>query len=408
MPGLSTAGFEAKTLEEILEDQKSRARAEFGTNVKTGDDEVLGHLLAIQSEGLFELWQQQQLIYDATNPDNAQGQMLDNVSRVVGVSREPATKASGTVTAYGTDGTVIPIGSIVSAPTLNDAHFLTTAEATIGATVAGEVDLSVEAEVAGALTVLINEVDTIITPVSNWDSALNAADLTAGNAVESDSELRRRREESLAIIGAGTDGSIRAKVVALDDIDTAVVISNRTLTTDGDGIPGKAFRVVVWPDTGVDEDALVTVIFANMPSGIEPDGDEEFTVTDEQGITQTVKFSYADAVAMGVKVIITTKTGWPADGIAQVENALLKSVAGSDATDPERLRDSVGDGLTVGDDVEVLYLSCAIKTVPGIKSIVLTVDRVFDADPPVGTVDIAIAITEIARLDSAKVDVSVA
>ena len=80
-----------------------------------------------------------------------------------------------------------------------------------------------------------------------------------------------------------------------------------------------------------------------------------------------VQFSYATAINMGVEVDITTKAGWPSDGVAQVTNAVLKAFTGFTSTDPELLQDFVGTGLTIGDDVEVLYLGCAIKTVPGME-----------------------------------------
>jgi len=347
MSGLTTAGFESKTLEEVIANQQSRAVAEFGDNIKTGPDEVVGHIIGIQAEGLHSVWEQLAVIYDSFNPDNAEGQMLDNVSRLVGVTREPATKATGTVTASGTAATVIPAGSIVAAPTLDDAQFVTLAEATIEG--GGTVDIAIEAEEAGALTVLATEVDTIITPVSGWDSVSNAADLTPGEGVETDAALRARREESLQIIGSGTDGAIRSKVAELDDVSSAAVISNRTLVADVNGIPGKAFRTIVHPSTA-DGEAIAAVIFENMPAGIEPDGSTSYDVTDEQGITQVVKFTFASFLYLTVAITVTTsEADFPADGTDQIEAAII----------------ALEVGLSPGEEIKEADLVKAILSIPG-------------------------------------------
>jgi len=405
MSGLTPAGFEAKTLEEIIEDLRARAQVEFGPNIKTSDQEVLGHLIGIMADGLFDVWEQSQVLYDGFNADNAQDAMLDNVASIVGLTREPATKATGTITASGTDTTTIPQGSIVAVSTTG-AQFVTTAEAEIGSTTPGEVDIPVEAELSGAQSVLAGEVDQIITVIGGWDSVTNASDFTQGTDTETDSELRRRREDSLAIPGSSTDNAIRAQLLALDDIDNAIVISNRTLATDGFGIPAKAFRAVVWPDTA-DAVRVAETVFEYMPAGIEPDGTESYEVTDDQGITQTVKFSFATEVEIGIEIDLTTKTGFPADGVDQVTNAVLKAFSGALSSDPQLLQDVVGAGLSIGDDVEVLYLQCAASTVPGIKSMVIRLDPKSVAFPPVGTADIPISFIEIATLDSADLAVAV-
>lgn len=390
MPGLTPTGYEAKLLEDITADLDSSAQAEFGPNIRTNATSVLGHLIGIMSEGLLEVWELSQALYDGFSPDNAQGTMLDNLAGIVGIVREPATKASGTVTITGTDATVIPVGSIVAAATIDDAQFVTLSEVTIGATISGQVNVQIEAEEAGALIVLAGEVDTIITPVAGWTAVTNAADLTAGQAVESDSELRTRREDSLQIVGAGTDNSIRSNVVALTDVDNAIVISNRTLVTDGNGTPGKAFLTVIWPDTGVDAGRVAETIFTRMPSGILPHGAVSYDVTDEQGVTQTVSFSYATRVDIGVEVDLTVDASFPADGIAQVEVAIL-AVA------------SVEFDISV--DVRTLAILCAVNEVTGVTDVVLRLQVL--PGPIVGTVNIPIAVTEIAILDSSDITVTV-
>jgi len=88
-----------------------------------------------------------------------------------------------------------------------------------------------------------------VTVIAGWASTTNAADFVTGRAQETDAELRARREVSLQIIGAGTDGAIWSRIGELEGVLAVRVKSNRTLAEDADGIPPKAFEVVVHPDT---------------------------------------------------------------------------------------------------------------------------------------------------------------
>lgn len=391
MAGLDATGLTIKRLEDLRADMGSRLKVELGSEARTEPDSTLGHLIGVVAISMSELWQLAQSLYESFDPDSAVGEALDNVVGITGITREPATKASGTLTLSGTDTTVVPAGSLVGS-TLNDEVSLVTQETvTIGATVSGEVDVEVLAEEAGALTVLAGEADKILTPVSGWSSVTNAADLTDGTAVETDAELRLRARRSLQIVGAGTDNAIRSKVQDLDDVTDALVISNRTLATV-DGIPAKAFHTIIWPDTGVDEDNVAATIFITMPAGIEPHGAVSKTVTDAQGVSQLVKFSYATRVPIGIEIDLTVNALFPADGVDQVEAAVL-ALADSD--------------FTIGEDVRTMAIICAVNSVEGIVSLVLRLDKKSVAFPPVGTTNIVIDNDEIATLDSADLTVQV-
>ena len=76
------------------------------------------------------------------------------------------------------------------------------------------------------------------------------------------------------------DYAIRSKLRAVSGVQHAEVISNRSLVTV-DGIPGKAFESIIWPDTG-DPDyrlELAEVIFRAQPAGIEAFGSSLVSVT---------------------------------------------------------------------------------------------------------------------------------
>jgi uncharacterized phage protein gp47/JayE len=391
MAGLDATGLTIKRLEDLRADMGSRLKVELGSEARTEPDSVLGHMIGVVAISLSEVWQLTQYLYESFDPDAANGELLDNVVGIIGVTRDPATKASGTVTLYGSDSTVVPAGSLVGSTLNDDVSLETQTTVTIGASVSGEVDVDVLAEEAGALVVLAGEADKILTPVSGWSSVSNAADLNAGLDVESDAALRLRAQRSLQIIGAGTDNAIRSRVEDLDDVTDCLVVSNRTMATV-DGIPAKAFHTIIWPDSGVDEDEVAATIFIAMPAGIEPHGSVSKTVTDAQGQSQLVKFSYATAVPIGVEIDLTVNSLFPADGADQVAAAVLAMAA----TD-----------YVIAADVRTMAIVCATNSVEGIESMVLRLDKKSVADPPVGIVNIVIDDDEIAVLDSSDLTVSV-
>ncbi len=382
MAGLTSAGFEAKRLEDIQADTTARAQAEFGANVKTGPSSVLGHFLAIFTALFVELWEQGKALFNAFDPNNATGAQLDNIAQITGVTREPATFARGTVMLTGTSGTPIAAGKLITHDDTGDTY-VTLTTVTIGG---GTVDVDVRAEESGAKSVAASASWTITTPVTGWDSVSNAAGFTPGADAESDESLRARRLSSLQIISVATDSSIRAKVLALDFVTQCLVLSNRTLTTDVNGIPGKAFRTIVWPSSlsTYEQDQVASVILETMPAGIEPDGAVTRTATDAQGFDQDIKFSFATAVSIYARLTLTTNSAFPGDGNTQVQAAVEAYI----------------NGLGIGDNVIAFQVLCAAFTVPGVEDAVLLLDTV---SPPVASVNIIISVTQIATVGLVEV-----
>lgn len=396
MAGLTSEGLAIKRLAEIKADIEARLKAELGADVATGPTSVLGHLIGIFAASLADAWEGLDGVVAATSPDAATGAALDGLAAIVGVQRQGATKARGTVTLTGTAGTVVPAGKVVKASSTG-VTYATTATATIGG--GGTIDVTVEAEEEGAGTV--EDVDTIVTPVPGWTAVGGAVALEDGTDAETDSALRIRRQQSLQVIGAAADNAIRARLLEIDEVTACVVISNRSLVTV-DGQAAKSFRAVVWP-TGLaaaTEAEIAQTIWEIQPAGIASEGAEVYEVTDSQGYTQTVRFDYAAPVELYVKATLTTNTRYPSDGEAQVQAAIRAVFQGVDETaittaQELALFNVVGAGLGVGDDVTLLKLACAVATVPGVVSASFKVDLV---DPPVLATDYAIARDEIAAL----------
>jgi len=374
MAGITEAGFEAKRQADILDELKDALHAEIGPGLNLEADGPMGQALAVLSDRLAEVWTLGQALYEAIDPDSAEGSWLEALCAIINVFRQAASYSTGYITCTGTATTVIPAGSIVRVP--NGERFVTTAAATIsGATV-----VAVRAEDTGPVVVEDPDPGTtslqIVTPVTGWSSAYVATgqSISGGQDVETDNELRARRQLSLGAVGKGTDPAIRAAALAVTNVEAALCVSNRTDATV-DGQPAHSFQVIVWPNSGITEADLVEAIYNAMPAGVQAYGTTTYTVTDSEGYEQEVGFTYATDIDIDVAVTLTVDDDYPVDGDTQVETAITTYLA----------------TLSVGDDV--LYhkvYSAVANACAGIVSVdTLTVE--------LGTSNISIDLDEIAQ-----------
>lgn len=388
MAGLTTSGLIIKRLDDVRRDLLDRFRTAFGADIRSDEKSVFGLLTGILARPVAEVWSGLQDVYDSFNPDAATGEALDNVARLVGVYREPATFAFATLTLGGTVGAVIPAGKVVRAA--SGREYVLTTNATIGG--GGTVTALFRADVAGAVNDPSGTVTTIVTPSAGWSSVTNALDIVGGSDAESDDALRLRRQRSLGIIGAATDQAIAAKLEALATVSEARCISNRTLATVS-GRPPKSFEALVWPSggsvpmSGDDETLVARTVFETMPAGIEPHGSVEYDVTDTQGMTQRVRFSYATGVDVYATVTVLYEPGYAGDP------AVIDAVV---ATGNASAR--------IGGDVYVVDLICAVAQVVGVRSVVVAIGRTL-VPPPAELVRLTMTDTERPLFDSTRVTV---
>ena len=305
-----------------------------------------------------------QALWDMTAANNATGVQLDNLSQLVGVNGQGATKSTATVTLSGTAATIVPANAVVSGGgTDGAARWLTTADATIGG--GGTVDVTVEAEAAGATEALAAEIDTIVTPVTGWTAVTNAAAATVGQANETDADLRTRRAASLQIRGASALKAIRANLLALDYIDAASVIHNPSPTTDvieGLTLDPHSLAVVVYPEPSTDarKAEVAQTIWSHAPPLKLVGTGVTATVTAGDGVAVPVAYDVAATVAVTVVVVVTLESGY---GLGDVDTVIQAAITAHFAA------------LDVGEDVEDLDLYALIAAVPGVKRVTtLTLD----------------------------------
>jgi uncharacterized phage protein gp47/JayE len=321
--GITTTGFALKPLDVIKSEIEADLRATFGAGINLEPQSNFGQLVGIFAERYSDLWQIAEAIYTALTADGAADAALDLVAALTGTARNAPKLTHVIATCSGTPGTVLPSGRVASI-TGTGARFVSLAPATIGG--GGTVSVEFAAELAGPTPAYAGTLTTIETPLSGWTAITNPTDHTLlGANLETDPDLRLRRELELRSQGNAAVAPVRAKVRAVKDVIDAFVFENDGDTVDTDGMPPHSIECVV--DGGLDAD-IRAAIFASKAGGIATTGTVSGSVTDSQGTTHTIKHSRPAFLDAYVTVRVSVDPGvFPADGDDQIKASLIDYAA---------------------------------------------------------------------------------
>lgn len=331
--GVTSTGFVAKSVQDILDDVETGERAAFGSTIDVSAESPLGQINGVIGGALAEAWELAQAVYSAQYPGSSSGAALDNVASITGSVRTAATRGTVLQTCTGDPGTVLALGRIVERDTTaerwislasdtlvavaawaastayvvgdrvnnsGNVYQCTTAgtsassggptstdpdEAIVDGTViwrwlgagTAAVDITFRAEQFGSIVAPSGSLNVITTPVSGWDGAINVLDASTGIDLETDALFRQRREFELATSGSATIDAIRADLLNVNDVLEAFVFENVSEFAGPDGEPPHSIECVVrtttgdTPDDDIDQ-AVADQILASKATGIETFG----------------------------------------------------------------------------------------------------------------------------------------
>lgn len=368
--GLSDAGYTAPRAADILAVMRDEIETEIGAAVDWDNDLVLSAIVTSAASRIGELAQSGQALVDAWSPANATGLPLSDLSLIVGVTRDPATSSTCPVTITGTPGTVIASSRIIES-TADRSRWLTSENVTIGG--GGTVSATVVAQVPGVVTAEPGDLTTIVTPVAGWTSVTNAAAATPGVDVESDASLRKRRQQSLQTAGSRSLNALRSNILAIDDVDAAVVVendSNATATVEGISLPAHSIGVVVHPSTmtTATKQLVAQAIYDHVAAGIYTEGsDVVATVTGLDNVGHVVRFDFAGETTVNVGITVDLEDGYE---LADVETPIEEAVT------------DYFLALGVGQRVRLLGIAALLDAIDGVRGAVILLNGVAaDVDP---------------------------
>lgn len=197
-------------------------------------------------------------------------------------------------------------------------------------------------------------------------SATNLEPINGGAGEETDAELRLRIK-STRNTGKATVASIRAALLAVENVSTVSVLENDTEVRDNvNSIPPKAFKCIV---KGGETANIAKAIWDTKPAGISSSGDEEIIIRDENNQDQVVYFSrVADKyIHVNVRYSLYSEEEAPAN----VGEAIAAQVL------------QFGESLGVGVDVIQGRIGAAIyQNITGLERVIVRIGTTQAPDDP--------------------------
>lgn len=248
------------------------------------------------------------------------------------------------------------------------------------------------ATVVGPQAAPSGTITTIVDTQAGWIGVTNLADAVPGTNLETDAELRLRRETTIHTPNGGTVEALRTALLNLDYVEAALVPENTTDAAVG-GIPAHGIHCIV--DTPVDptfvhDDEICETIWNQKACGIAMAGSASRDVYDSQGFVHTIQFSRPTEISffMRVEYHKYDEEQFPAGGEDQIKTIAVQA----------------GANAQLGVDIlPQRFIGPIFAGVAGIETLTIKVKKLV-GDPWI-TVPIAIGYTERAVLESANVSV---
>jgi hypothetical protein len=153
---------------------------------------------------------------------------------------------------------------------------------------AGSHTRNFRARAVGEVSATVGTIENFVTIVLGVVSVTNSSGvLETGQNEETDSELRIRRQRSVAIASTGYLNGIEAALLNIDGVTGVKVYENITNVTDADGIPPHSIWCIV--EAGANTD-IAQVIFSRKTAGAGMKGDVSVNIDTDTGAVFTAKF----------------------------------------------------------------------------------------------------------------------
>lgn len=367
--GLTSKGFVRLTFDDILKNKIQRAKELFGEDIDTSEQTPLGKFIRINAFDQALAEEEIEAVYYSRFPNTATGQSLDRLLLFGGISRNPATPSTYSVTVTGAVGYEIPAGFLVGTDT--EITFYSVQDAIIGEN--GNCLITVDCTEAGTIgNINATAINRVVNPDANISGVIGVECVSAGTDEESDVTLRERLKAAISGQGSGNTNAIRSALLRIPTVQFAAVIENETDEVDESGRPPHSFECfVLGGDDYVEE--IGKAIFDKRPVGIQTAGTTSVTITDLSGNERVVKYTPAPNIPVTVRVVAEVTDAFPDDGITQIETALTQYI----------------NNLGIGKSLVLSTLYGYIYDVAGVKE-VTTLELSTDGGASYGTGNIAV------------------
>jgi uncharacterized phage protein gp47/JayE len=403
----SAIGFQIKRLEDIKTDLQNNllqiTDPDSGETLQIDLDENDPLVQVINGfvDELTTTWEIMQVVYNQFNPQLASGASLSGLVQLNGIVRKAGSPSTVTLSLTGSPGIRVPADSLFT--DADGVVFWTNSADVYLDSITGLADVACTSTTNGAFVNDIGTINIISSVITGLDAVVNAAASTPGTADESDVDLRIRRRNSTSAPAQSVAEALYAAIMNIDGVTLCRLYVNKTLTTDGNGIPPKTVAAVV---VGGTDENVARAIFTRIGGAEDTYGNTTITLTDTMNQANAISFVRPASVVVKVNVDITILdvNVYPADGDSKIkENIVIfaaQGAAGLGVTE-ETVFDRIG--FLPGDVVTISRLYTPILAVPGLK---INSVEIAEGSGPFGVADIVIDWNEIASFEVANITVT--
>jgi hypothetical protein len=326
------------------------------------------------------------------NPNYAGGVFLDAIWALTGGSRVAATHSTVTATLGGVIGTLIPAGT--RARTSAGDEFETLTSVTIG--VGNIITANMQSVETGAISCASGELTDLVDNVLGWETITNPLAAVLGTLTESDEVSRRRRRNTLGLLGRSLAVSVLSAVYAVEGVASAAYRENYTTSNATiDGILIDANTIYVCVDGGTSAD-IGQALLSSKSGGCGYTGNTTVSVVDAtSGQTYSVKFQRPDEIQILCKVTIRSTASISAPSTVVIDS--IVAWANGEL--------SGEDGLVVGADVSPFEISGAVNRANPTIYVQKVEIAISTGSPSYQTTTIPIGLDEVARLQTTAIQV---
>lgn len=293
-------------MSQTLSEVAAEFRAVFGQSLSVDPSTPQGMLITRIAEMRDSVARNNCDVANQINPNVAGGVFLDALVGLHFGQRRAASRSTVTATVTGTNGTIIPKGSV--AKTTIGARFETMYAVTI---ISGSTSVQMQAIETGPVGADAGTLTKIETAISGWSTVTNSLAATLGRDVESDAQLRSRRLDMLGTQSTSTIAAIRSRLSAqvFGLISQAVVDNPTTAPVTIKGVSVAAKSIAVFTAGGASAD-IARAIYNATPAGVPTVGATTVNVADTavSGYSTPIKYTDAATVPVLVKVTVGTST----------------------------------------------------------------------------------------------------
>lgn len=383
---VTAAGVSAPAFADVLAGLQSKVQAIYGSDIYIDPDSKDGQLIALVASAIDDCNTAGIGTYNQFSPSTAIGNGLASNVKLNGIAKLVASNSTAVGTVVGEVGITITAG-VVRDENSNNWDL----PSIVIIPPAGQIDVTVTAQVLGAIAAPAGTIDQIQTPTRGWQSFTSTEDAVPGAAVESDALLRQRQTVSVSLPALTPMGATEGALSNLVGVQLVKIYENATDAVDANGLPKRSICVVI---RGGDLAAIAQVIGQKKTPGAGTYGTTSQPYTDPKtGILYTINFFVLVNSTIAITVIGSALTGYTTAQAALIRQSLGQFINGNG----------------IGDDVEFTGLWGAgyQNTTPNvlpyrINSVTMGVDGGAQS-----TVDITVPFNKIAFIDPSTITVTI-